>query len=108
VGRVLQTKNGSAAVIMIQEEKPDIVLLDVQMSGGTWPTPLSLTIASNQSFTGQSMGPSRAGARAASPAYQSPRMPFTSRYSSRPNTPYSRPLPDWRYPPNGAWRDQAG
>lgn len=29
------------------------------------------------------------------------RIDVTSRYSSRPKMPHSRPLPDWRYPPNG-------
>jgi two-component system LytT family response regulator len=33
IGRVLEAKNGVAAVAAIQEERPDIVLLDVQMPG---------------------------------------------------------------------------
>lgn len=33
IGRVLEAKNGVAAVTMIQDEHPDIVLLDVQMPG---------------------------------------------------------------------------
>jgi len=33
IGRILEAKNGVAAVPMIQEERPDIVLLDVQMPG---------------------------------------------------------------------------
>jgi len=33
IGRVIEAKNGIAAVSMIQDEKPDIVLLDVQMPG---------------------------------------------------------------------------
>jgi len=33
ISRVLEAKNGIAAVTMIQDEQPDIVLLDVQMPG---------------------------------------------------------------------------
>lgn len=33
INRVLEAKNGFAAVTMIQDERPDIVLLDVQMPG---------------------------------------------------------------------------
>lgn len=33
IGRVLEAKNGIAAVTQIQDERPDIVLLDVQMPG---------------------------------------------------------------------------
>jgi len=33
VGRVLEAENGVAAVALIQEERPDIVFLDVQMPG---------------------------------------------------------------------------
>jgi two-component system LytT family response regulator len=33
VGRVLEARNGVAAVTLIQDEQPDIVLLDVQMPG---------------------------------------------------------------------------
>jgi len=33
VGRVIEAKNGVAAVTLIQEERPDVVFLDVQMPG---------------------------------------------------------------------------
>lgn len=33
IGRIIEAKNGVAAVPLIQEERPDIVLLDVQMPG---------------------------------------------------------------------------
>ena len=33
IGRILQAENGVAAVALIQEQKPDIVFLDVQMPG---------------------------------------------------------------------------
>ena len=33
VGRIIEAKNGVAAVPLIQDERPDIVLLDVQMPG---------------------------------------------------------------------------
>ena len=34
--------------------------------------------------------------------YSNPSIDFTSRYSSRPCAPYSRPLPERLYPPKGA------
>jgi len=33
VGRILEAQNGLAATAMIQEERPDIVFLDIQMPG---------------------------------------------------------------------------
>jgi two-component system LytT family response regulator len=33
IGRILEAKNGVAAVTLIQDERPDILLLDVQMPG---------------------------------------------------------------------------
>src|SRR3569833_2475356 len=33
IGRIIEAKNGVAAVPLIQEERPDIVLFDVQMPG---------------------------------------------------------------------------
>ena len=61
VGRVLEARNGVAAVTLIQDEQPDIVLLDVQMPGldgfgvidalGAENMPLTVFVTAYDQFT---------------------------------------------------------